>query len=223
MALLRGGTLNTIAGSIGIKGDSKNILYNVADKYHHGEQFVIDRRSPMQVGDKYGFIFGNGVTYNFMEAYYSTGTPSPANGAKVLARTIFSALVGGPYARKMTRRVPVRVTSDGQVWAREDFLTICCGAIAHIGIGFKPWYRWNEQPGKFAALGIHCSPFRLVTDLWRILLGRPMRRDKAIDEVCAHLKMESDEPIGFILDGDAYPGDRVLEIKTGPKLDFIIR
>ena len=223
IALLRGGTLNTIARSLGIKGSPQNLLYNVADKYHNGETFVLDNRAVLQVNDRYGFMFGTGIAYNFMDAYYATGNPSPLNGAKVLARLVGSALVGGPFSKKMGRRVPMRVTSEGVTWARQDFLTVVCGAMADIGLGFRPWYRWNEVPGKFAAVGIHCSPARLALELYKVFRARAIRRDKAIDEVSGHLRLEADEPIGYIMDGDKYLEDRELNIRTGPRLDFILR
>jgi len=223
IALLRGGTLNTIAGSFGIKGSPQSLLYNVADKYHNGEQFITDSRNVLQVNDKYGLLFGTGLVYNFMEAYYATRNPSPLMGALVLARTVGSALVGGKFARNMARRVPTRVSADGVTWARQDFLTVLCGAVADIGIGFKPWYRCLETPGKFAAVGIHCSTARLVFELLNVFRGRPIRRDKAIDETASHIRMESDEPIGFILDGDKYKEGHELDIRSGPKLDFILR
>jgi len=34
--------------------------------------------------------------------------------------------------------------------------------VEQIGLNFKPFYRCNEQPGKFAVLGIHTSAFGFV-------------------------------------------------------------
>src|SRR5256885_2013139 len=78
VAILRGGTMNTIANSYGIKGEPSRLLFELVDKYHNNESFDLFEREILVVGDAYGFIFGNGLLYNFLEAYYATGRPSPS-------------------------------------------------------------------------------------------------------------------------------------------------
>src|SRR5262245_26600804 len=40
VALLRGGTLNTVARGLGIFGDSQDLLYDVTDRYRRGVDLV---------------------------------------------------------------------------------------------------------------------------------------------------------------------------------------
>src|SRR5206468_9784983 len=135
-----------------------------------------------------------------LEAYYATGRPSPGVAARLLGRAVASAVVGGPLVRQLTRRFRARITVDGIAWAKDDFLTVCAACVGQIGLGFRPWYRWNE-PGTFHILGIHApTPFRVVTELPRIHRGLPMRRHKVIDQVAREAIFESDE-ICYIVDG----------------------
>jgi diacylglycerol kinase (ATP) len=222
VAILPGGTLNTIAAGIGIRGRPQEMLYEVIDRYHQGEELRTSEHHVLKVGDRYGFIFGNGLVANFLEAYYATGKPSPWTGARVLFRTIASAIVRGAYIRKVFRRFQGQVTVDGETWARRDFATLTGATVPEIGLGFAPFYRCDERPGSFALLGIHCRPVPLVIDLPRIWRGRPMRRDKTISSVAREALIESDEPFSYTIDGDLYEGVKELRLETGPKLQLIV-
>jgi diacylglycerol kinase (ATP) len=222
IAILPGGTLNTIAAGVGIRGKPQDMLYEVIDRYHQGEELKVVERNVLQIGDKYGFIFGNGLIANFLEAYYATGRPSPIMGAKVLARAIGSALIRGKFIKRLFRRWVGQVTVDGETWARADFATVAAATVAEIGLGFAPFYRCEEKPGHFALLGIHAAPFGVILELPRIRRARPMRRDKCISQVARRVVMASDEPFSYTIDGDLYSGARELVLATGPRLQLVV-
>ena len=219
------GTMNTIANSLGIKGEAPRLLFELVDKHRRGlgAELQIFEQEVLQIGDKYGFIFGNGIIYNFLHEYYATGKPSPSTATKLIAAAAASTMISGDLARRIYRRFHARVVADGDTWACEDFITVAAAVVEQIGLGFKPFYRCNEQPGRFAVLGIHTNAFGFVSDLPRILAGRPMRRDKVIDQVASEIvftSLESDK-LEYIIDGDTYVGDETLTLKTGPRLRFV--
>ena len=137
IAILRGGTMNTIATSYNIHGEPSALLFELVDKYHNDEPFEVFDKEVIGVGDAYGFIFGAGVVHNFLEAYYATGNPSPAVAARLVLRAVGSAMVGGQLASHLTRRLHARVTVDGDVWARDDFITVAAACVGRddAGIG----------------------------------------------------------------------------------------
>jgi diacylglycerol kinase family enzyme len=222
VAILPGGTLNTIAAGIGIRGRPQEMLYDVIDRYHQGEDLPTRERHVLKVGERYGFIFGNGLVANFLEAYYATGKPSPWTGARVLGKTVASAFFRTGFIKRVFRRFAGRVTVDGETWARTDFATITGATVPEIGLGFAPFYRCDEQAESFALLGIHCRPVPLILDLPRIWRARPMRRDKTISAVARQAKIESDEPFSYTIDGDLYEGVKELTLSTGPRLRIIV-
>jgi diacylglycerol kinase family enzyme len=222
VAILRGGTMNTIANSMGIKGESGKLLFGLLDRYHNVEPFTYYEREVLKVGDDYGFIFGNGLIHNFLKAYYGTGDPSPQVAAKVLFRGIVSSLTGGAFAKALTKRFRAHVTADGRDWAVGDFITVAAATVEQIGLGFTPFYRTNERPGTFACLGIHTNALGFVLEMPRIRMARPMRRDKVIDIVARRVVFESDEQCEYMLDGDTHQAGTTLEIGLGPKLRFIV-
>jgi diacylglycerol kinase family enzyme len=223
IAILRGGTMNTVANSLGIRGETGKLLFELVDKHRRGlaGEVPVVERSLLQVGDKYGFIFGNGIIYNFLHEYYATGNPSPATATRLIAAAAASTLVNGTLARRIYRRFRARVTADGETWACEDFITVAAAVVEQIGLGFKPFYRCCEQPDGFAVLGIHASAAGFVAELPRILAGKPMRRDKVIDAVAREVVFSSDEKLEYIVDGDTYLGEETLTLRTGPRLTFL--
>jgi diacylglycerol kinase family enzyme len=219
IAILRGGTMNTIANSYGIRGEPSALLFELVDRYHNHDTFDVFEHSILKVGDAYGFIFGTGVIYNFLEAYYGTGHASPATAAKLVLRGCLSAMFGGPLAKRLGRRFQAHITVDGDTWARDDFFAVAAAVCGQIGLGFKPFYRCNE-PGRFPLLGIHVGPFGFLPELVRIFRGRPCRRHKVIDAVATEAVFEHDR-IQYIIDGDAYETKGTLRLGVGPKLRFV--
>ncbi|HEY3358280.1 MAG TPA: diacylglycerol kinase family protein [Polyangia bacterium] len=222
VAILRGGTMNTIANSFGVKGTPGRLLFELLDRYHLREPQAVYDRAVLRVGDGYGFLFGNGVIHHFLKAYYGTGNPSPAVAGRVLARGIAPAIGGGAVAAELTRRFRAHVIADGQEWAVGEFMTVAASVVSQIGLGFTPFPRCNEEDGAFAVLGIHTSAFGFTQELPRLWRGRPMRRDKVVDTVARDVLFESDEALEYTLDGDTYEGGKVLRITTGPRLGFIL-
>lgn len=230
IAILPGGTLNTIAAGIGLRGKPQDVLYEVIERYHQNEElrFVernalkIVERNALTVSDKYGFIFGNGLVANFLEAYYATGKPSPITGAKVLARAVWGAIFRTAFTKRVFRRWEGQVTVDGEAWAQTDFATVTAATVTEIGLGFKPFYRALEKPDHFALLGLHASPLAICRELPRVHRGQPIRRDKGISQVARKVTLSSEEPFTYIIDGDTYSGARELVLETGPRLKLLL-
>ena len=54
IALLRGGTMNTVSNGIGIKGKPPRLLANLVEKYYTGQPFETTRRDILKVTDETG-------------------------------------------------------------------------------------------------------------------------------------------------------------------------
>src|SRR6202142_4278133 len=111
VALLRGGTMNTVANSVGVRhGRPEGLLARLIRDYsQRANEPLLDverpvmRISPCDGGaPKYGFLFGTGVMHGFLAEYYRCGEPTPLVAARTLAMTVGSALVGGNAIRRMS-------------------------------------------------------------------------------------------------------------------------
>jgi diacylglycerol kinase (ATP) len=222
IAFLRGGTMNTIANSCGVmRASPGRILYNLIEKYHLGEPFSVTQRNVLKVGDHYGFIFGNGVIQNFLEIYYDGGDASPWKAAKVMTRSVCSAIVGGPLSKRLFEKFRARIISDGEEWALQEFVTVGAATIDQLGFGFRPFYRAEERPDRFHVLGIHCNAFGFARDMPRIHAGKPMRRDKVVDRLASEVVIKSEIPVKYTIDGDTHEFCGELKVSLGPRLQII--
>jgi len=222
IAFLRGGTMNTISNSFGIEGTPDSIMFNLVEKYHLGEAFETVKRPVMKIGDKYGFIFGNGLIHNFLDAYYASGRPSPWTAFTTLFRGTLSALVNGNMAKKLFKKFKARVIVDGHEWPYDSYTAVTASTIEQIGLGFKPFYRCEEKPGRFHILGILTSPIGFTMEMPRIHKGLPMRPDRVIEDLAEKVVFESDSPLLYTIDGDTQDTGNRLEITCGPTLEIIV-
>ncbi|MCB9742540.1 MAG: diacylglycerol kinase [Alphaproteobacteria bacterium] len=223
VALLRGGTMNTVASGVGVRGGPAGLLGRIAEQYHAGEPFRVAERNLMVVdGQNAGFLFGNGLISRFLEAYYEGSEPSPAKAARLLARAVGSTLVQGRFIRELMRPVRCRVTVGHRRWESEQWLTVAAGTVDDIGLRFRPFFRCLEYPGHVHVVGVFGGPSAVTSRLLRIWRARPIEHPQIVDAVVERVVIEADEPLSYMLDGDFHRGGQRLEIVVGPRVQLII-
>lgn len=222
IAFLRGGTLNTVASSLGIKGSSENLLSRLLVKYHEDIPFQSKPITLMNVNGEYGFIFGIGVVFNFMENYYRYGALSPAGAAAVLSRTIFSAMVNGPYIRKMFERFDAEVTLNGKVWPFANYTSVFAGSTNQLGLNFRSFYMAFQNIGKFHAIGMALNARSILKCLPSIYRGVPNHSPDFLEEVTPAMTIKVKKPMGFTIDGDMKAPVDTFNITAGPTLNVLL-
>jgi diacylglycerol kinase family enzyme len=229
IAFLRGGTMNTVANSVGVRhGKPDGLLSRLIQDYaQRASQPLMDvERHVMRIGDHYGFLFGTGAVRGFIAEYYAGGEPSPAVAAQTLFRGIGSAVVRGAMVRRMCAPFCGSVElEDGTVWEERDYFSVAAGTIDQIGLNFRPFRRWAEQPNAFHMLGIHTSPMGFVYDLPRIWRAEPMRPGKTFEALSqrAIVRSAGGQPIRYMVDGDLHEiKGPELEISIGPKVRIVV-
>jgi diacylglycerol kinase (ATP) len=227
-ALLRGGAMNTVADAHKLRGSPESILKAIVERRRAGAALRTVERDLLAVeaeglAPRVGFLFGTGAVVAFLEAYYATGRPTPAIAAALLVRAVGSALVGGRFAASLTAREVLRVEADGEDWPDDPYLGVLAGAVPEIGFGFTPFARCDEQPGFFHAVGVTGSTLQVAAHLPQIWLGRPWRRQLAMDAVARDLLIEAPGSLRFTLDGDLYAAAAgVVRVRTGPPIRLVM-
>ena len=222
IALLKGGTMNTIARNVGVRMGAEDMLGHVVSRYHSGAAFPTTTRNLLVADDtRAGFIFGNVGIARFLEAYYAGGDASPWKAVRLLASLVVAAVLGTPYAEEMLGAQVVRITADGQPVARERFTMLGAATVADIGIGFRPFYGILQNPDHIHLIGIGCPPFQFATALPRIRLALPTRRADVTDLLARQLHLELPAPVGYTIDGDLYPPVQSVRLAVGPRVTFI--
>lgn len=252
IAFLRGGTMNTVANSVGVRrGRPEGLLDRLCRAYvaraarplanveRHvmclrGEQMRAgskrgddgapsSMRAPL-LATKYGFNFGTGVVCGFLSEYYAYGQPpNPVVAAKTLLRGVGSAAVGGEMIRRMAE--PFRGSielDDGSVWPERDYLAVAGGTVDQIGLNFRPFYRYAERPNAFHVLGIHTSPMGFVRQLPRIWRAEPMQPGRTYEAITSRAIIRAPKGIRYMIDGDLHECGGPLHVSIGPRVRIVV-
>ncbi len=227
VAFLRGGTMNTVANSLGVqRGRPEGLLERLIQAYveEKTKPLANVRRRVMNIGGQYGFIFGTGIVCGYMSEYYAGGTPSAVVGAKTVIRGIGSAIVQGEMIRRMAE--PFRgkvVLADGTTWEERDYLSVAAGTVDQIGLNFRPFYRCLERSDAFHLLGIKTTALGFAGQLPRVWQGKPMRDGCTEEAVTARAAvLSSGKTTRYMIDGDLHDGPPELEISMGPRVEIVV-
>jgi len=223
VALLRAGTINTVARSIALPRKAPEaLLGQLVARYHAREELPVVERNLAIVDDRHaGFLFGNGLIASFMEAYYDGGTVGTGKALRVLSRAVTSALVGGPFIQRMLRPIHARVTVDGRPLEHSEFLSVGAATIPDMGLGFRPFHEIDRHPDRIQVLGFACPVRGLVASLPRWYWKLPAARPDISSVVASELVIESDEPMSFQLDGDLLQGGTRTVVRAGPRVRLV--
>ena len=228
VALLRGGTMNTVSNAVGISGAPPKLLANLVEKYYTGQPFETTRRDILKVedetGERYGFIFGNGIVSNFLEEYYATGNPSPTTAGVLLSKALATMPVGGELPKRLFRPFHASIEFDKTTWEERDYASVLASTVDQIGLGFRPFIRCQERDHTFHLLGVTGGPVDIALALPRIRLGLPVDERKIRSEVSSRAIFRSSEPINYTIDGDMHVAQSgEVTLSTGPSVELIIK
>ncbi len=221
IAILRGGTMNTVATSLGIRKEPIAHLTAILKRQDRNVPAVVVRRRLLSVNRNHGFIFALGGFSRFIEHYDAQG-PTSFSAFKLLSKTILSTVVKGSLASLFFEPFTVHVWRDEQPWLPDASVTnISASAIRHIGFHFKPYYG-AEQDGFFGVLIFRNSPRRLLFHLPKMFLGRPVTDSSVLQLPARRLLIKVDFPMRPMLDGDILKADTSFEISNGPELELVV-
>lgn len=222
IAILGGGTMNVVASSLGVRVSALPFLTRLAQLDREGRAPAVIHRRCMRVGDQVGFVFGNGLLANFLVEYYAGRQYGPARALWLLGRLFVSAMVGGPFMRRVFRRFTGAVIVDGKALDFPSLMAVGAGTVREVGLGFKLFTQADDDLNRFEVLAIHAGARALVFDLLGVRTGRGISPAHALSTVASDLEirpLELDTP--YTIDGDIYRAHRSLHITLGPKVAIV--
>jgi diacylglycerol kinase family enzyme len=220
ITFLRGGTLNTVAATMGVRSSTERILSDLLVKYHEDIPFEVKKLRLMKINDDYGCIFGLGLIYNFMDSYYA-GTPGAWGAVKTLSKCIGSGIVNGAFVRRMFRRFDAEVLVNGKSWPFANYSAIYAASIRQFGLGFNVFYHMMTQNEKFHAQAFSMPPRWILPYIKRMHDGKNSGSEDVVDEMAETMEIRLSEPAPYTIDGDMLPGLTYFKIGVGPELSIL--
>ena len=218
---LRGGTMNTMPNSVGLKGKTLGILKRLIEKYKQGEPLQTIKQHLVRLNEQYGFMTGAGLPPNFLSAYYGGTSTGPRQAVKVIVRAIGSALVQGPYIKFLFEPARCRIEIKGEELPPKEFTAILACSIREIGLGFTPTPRAYEKPGHFHFIATILSPLKVISKIPTIWLGRELKHPEVFSEVADKVVITPLGNMRYMIDGEIYETENPIEMTCGPTIELV--
>jgi diacylglycerol kinase (ATP) len=226
LALLRAGTMNTVANALGVPRLAPEFLARRLREAAEGVgTLAVRERATIDVGGRLAFLFGTGVFRNFLDEYYAAGSdPSPLTAATTLTRIASSIVARGPLAARLVARESLAVHADGVPWGSGPYLTVAAGTVDQVGLGFRPFFRAFERADAFHLLALGASATQTLRVLPRIHRGHPLPPALATDALVREAELRAAHPdatIRAMVDGDLFEVRGVLRLRVGPRVRIV--
>ena len=220
LVLTAGGTVNTIATSLGARGRPDEMLTRFLAAPGGGDTIVrpLLRLTAENAGMRYGMIFANGAAARWLAEYYE-GPSGARPAAALVARTLFSMPLGGELARRMFEPYEARIEIDGE--PSQGRFTVAGGAtVRHVGLGFAPFRTAGRRPDRFHWLSTDATPGRLGREIPLFALGIYPPRSCLAHASPRSVRPSPACPGPYTLDGDLFEAARRVDIEAGPRIRF---
>lgn len=216
-----GGTINTIARSLGSKGAPDEILrrFLAVDR-----KITESRRPSLRVRDgegneRHGMIFAAGSASRWLEHYYA-GQTGIAGAASLVARILASAVMRGSLARQIFSPVHASVDLDGRI-REAGFTVMGAGSVRDVGLVFSPFRTAGTRPDRFHWLETDAPPWRFGAEIPGFALGIYPPNSCLRHASAARVKVQFERPEIYTLDAELFPASDTLQIEAGPSLRFL--
>jgi diacylglycerol kinase (ATP) len=221
VALLRGGTMNTIARCLGIKGLSETILKRVVSTTGRQGLFDVVRTNTLKVNDRYGFIFGLGFPVSLLKAYYEDEGRGRLKTIRVLLEILFSMIQKGAAYNDFFHPFEADIWVEGERLPGRSYTAFLGATVKEVGLGFKPTRRAAEREGYFQCLCTGMSPERMGLNALRVLLGMELTGEMLMDRLASRSVIALERPCDMQIDGEIFKDQRVIQLSAGPTIRFM--
>jgi diacylglycerol kinase (ATP) len=220
IALLRGGTMNTIANALGIpRKQPEELLKRLLES--RSSTFVL--RATIKVEDRLGFLFSAGVMVGFLHVLYGTRDRQQGSlrALTLLAKGSWQTLTGGELIEQIETPLAATVRIDGETHPTRRYTVLAAGTVEQIGLGFRPFPRAAECQDQFQIFAFHGSVQSLARQLPRIRRGLAVQKGLGFDPLAKVLELDTaGQAFEYALDGDIYEAASNLLVEVGPRVEI---
>jgi len=223
VVLVPGGTVNTIARSLGARGAPEELVARLLAQpaaAHESRRPLVSVRAGGVA--RAGMIFANGVAVRWLRAYYEGPRRGVAAAASLVARITASASVRGSFARRLFEALRCEVSVDGVRMRETRFTAMGASSVTHIGLGFAPFHFAGRNPDHFHFAVTDASAGQLAAALPALRLGRGDRLARLRHFAAQRVELRFEEPQPWSLDADVFDATRELELLATTPLRFLV-
>jgi diacylglycerol kinase family enzyme len=216
MAFLRGGTVNTVANNLGVRGRPIELLTAVLA----GRTATLHQDTIVANG-RCGFLFAAAMGARFLEAYYRLPQPGPMWATLLALRTAGSSLISGPLARQLFAPMDVALEVDGVDRSIGPPRLFVASTVRDVGLGMRVAWQAGHVPRRFHLVASAISTTSMALQLPRVLGGRPLSGTPHVDRLAEHAVVRFARPEVYTFDGELYR-DHEVELRVGPTIDVLV-
>ena len=247
IVLLPGGTMNTVARNLGLRGGIAalwtRVLRSLAQAVDPARlptvsvdvlRATIADERPLRSGEpdpqaepvtrtRFGFIFGAAMGARYLAAYDSHPRRGLAWATWLALRTVGSSLIpgGGPFARWLFSTTRAELAIDDQVMAEQAFRLVLCATVPDVGLGFRVPWQAGRVPGRFHVVASGISSTANALQIPRMLRGQPLVGSPHVDRLAQTARLRFEDPQQLTLDGEVFAGSRI-DLALGPALRILL-
>jgi diacylglycerol kinase (ATP) len=222
IALLRGGTMNVVAQNLGIRGSPDKILASLVELYSTGEPLKVQTLSTIKIENNYGFLFGTGVAAQFLVEYYKKKT-GPLGAFLLCLSVWFSGIFDGVLFKKVIKDQLFRLTSKDFNSIVHNSICFLCSTVKRMPLSYPLFNKINGNVHKFQCVSFTLKPKEAIYKFPLILLqGKYASKTQKFEVTLQEIKLSSDNPFNYTLDGELFDPVDSITIQTGPIISFIV-
>jgi diacylglycerol kinase family enzyme len=218
VVILKGGTMDNVAKSIGLRGKGDGILQRLLKALDRGKPVRICTRDLMKIDDRYCFLFGIGFVANFLNEVYQYEKGIISN-ARVVLKAVRDAF-GKPEEGNLYRGIEATVHADAARVPYRKITAILAGTVENISRGITPLKQANTKERAFQALIAGFSGLQILARIY-FLLGVRVTHPLMVNGLFSEMTIESDEGFDFTMDGDMYHCEGSMRIDMGPQIRLV--
>lgn len=222
VALLRGGTINMLAGNLAIKGAPEQILYRLVEAHSSGVAYETVQIPTVKVEGNYGFLFGNGVGAYFLQEYYKKKS-GPFGAALWIFFVFASRLFGGKMYYRVARDMQLSLAADGEPPIGHSTVAVFAATVRKMPLGYPLFKRNKPGSDHFQTVSF---AFPAKDAIWKLPAIMVKNQDGShsgkLNLVSRSLTIEAEQPFDYTLDGELFVSkDRRLTVTMGPRIEFV--
>ena len=222
IALLRGGTINVLAGNLGIRGTPEQVLFRLVEMHSRGENIPSERIRTLVIDGNFGFLFGNGTAASFLKVFYQNKT-GPVGAVLLIARLYLASIFNKPLYESVVSAHEMTLRSGDREPLTCKSIAVMASSVERGPLGIRVFAKARRGPHAFQALAFVMDPERVPLALPSAVLrqgeGEAFGKLSVLsDALTVHCKTSP----SYTLDGELFDAKgEEISIGTGPTLEFL--